>query len=161
MRPGCDAVLMHPRFSELTMQCLLKAGWRPGRNVALPGEAEAELRADGHALLPSARAFLAEFGGLTVVHPHARAPASPDRFVIDALLAAKGTDSGWVREYERRSGEPALTPVGEAARGYLIMCMGAGSHVYGGYDDFLIRLGTSGDDAIEGLCTGREAPHVG
>jgi hypothetical protein len=35
-----------------------------------------------------------------------------------------------------------------------------GGHVYGGYDDFLIRLGTSGDDAIEGLCTGREAPQV-
>lgn len=51
-------------------------------------------------------------------------------------------------------------PVGEASRGYLIMCMGSGGHVYGGYDDFLVRLGTSGDDAIEGLCTGREAPQV-
>jgi hypothetical protein len=39
--------------------------------------------------------------------------------------------------------------------------MGPGGHVYGGYDDFLVRLGTSGDDAIEGLCTGREAPQVG
>ena len=161
MRPGCDAVLMRPRFSELTMQCLLKAGWRPGRSVSLPGEAEAELRAGGHALLPPARAFLAEFGGLTVVHPHARAPASPDSFVIDALLAAQGRDPDWVREYERRSGEPTLTPVGEAARGYLIMCMGPGGNVYGGYDDFLVRLGTSGDDTIEGLCTGREAPQVG
>ena len=142
------------------MQCLLEAGWRPGRNVPVPEEAEAELRADGHALLPSARAFLAEFGGLTVIHPHART-AGPDRFVIDALLAVRGRDSDWVREYERRSGEPALTPVGEAARGYLIMCMGSGGYVYGGYDDFLVRLGTSGDDAIEALCTGREAPHVG
>jgi hypothetical protein len=94
------------------------------------------------------------------------APSSPnsaacDRFVIDALRAAKGRDPGWEREYERRSREPALTPVGEAARGYLIMCMGADGHVYGGYDDFLIRLGTSGDDAIEGLCTGREATQIG
>jgi hypothetical protein len=160
MPPGCDAVLMRPRFSKLTMQCLLKAGWHADRNVSLPQETEAELRADGHALLPSARAFLAEFGGLTVVHPHARVPATPDRFVIDALLATQGTDPRWVREYERRSGEPALTPVGEAARGYLIMCMGQGGHVYGGYDSFLVRLGTSGDDVIEGLCTGREAPQV-
>lgn len=152
---------MRPRFSDLTTQCLLKAGWHPGRNVALPQGTEAGLRADGHVLLPSARAFLAEFGGLTVVHPHARAPTSPDRFVIDALLAANGGDPSWVREYERRSGEPSLTPVGEAARGYLIMCMGPGGHVYGGYDNTLIRLGTSGNDAIEGLCTGREAPQVG
>ena len=152
---------MPTRFSDLTAQCLQKAGWHPGRNVPLPGEIEAELHAGGHALLPPARAFLAEFGGLTVIHPHARARTRPDRFVIDALLAAKGTDPSWVREYERRSGEPALTPVGEAARGYLIMCMGPDGHVYGGYDDFLIRLGTSGDDAIEGLCTGREAPQVG
>lgn len=81
--------------------------------------------------------------------------------MIDAQLAAKGRDPGWAREYERRSGEPALTPIGEAARGHLIMCMGPGGQVYGGYDDFLVRLGASGDDAIEGLCTGREAPQVG
>jgi hypothetical protein len=111
------------RFGELTTQCLLKAGWHPGRIVPLPDEIEAELRADGYALLPSARAFLAELSGLTVVHSHARTPTS-DRFVIGALLAAKGRDPGWVREYERRSGEAALTPVGEAVRGYLIMCMG-------------------------------------
>lgn len=151
---------MPTRFSELTKQCLLKTGWHPGRNVSLPEEIEAELRAAGHVLLPSARAFLAEFGGLTIVHPHARTQTS-DRFVIDALLAANGRDPGWVREYERRTGESALTPVGEAARGYLIMCMGPGGHVYGGYDNFLIHLGTSGDDAIEGLCIGREAPEVG
>jgi len=159
-QPRCDAVPMPARFGELTLQCLLTAGWHPGRNVSLPEQAETEPRADGHALLPSARAFLAEFGGLTVVHPHARAPASTDRFVIDALVAARGTDPDWVRDYERRSGETALTPVGEAARGYLIMCMGPGGHLYGGYDNFLVRLGTSGDDAIEGLCTGREAPQV-
>lgn len=154
-------MLMAARFGELTMQYLLKAGWHPGRNISLPGETEAELRAGGHALLTPARAFLAEFGSLTVVHPHARAPASPDRFAIDALLAARGTDPGWLREYERRTGEPSLTPVGQAARGYLIMCMGRGGRVYGGYDDFLVCLGTSGDAAIEGLCNGREAPQVG
>ncbi|HEY2264460.1 MAG TPA: SUKH-3 domain-containing protein [Streptosporangiaceae bacterium] len=148
---------MRTRFGELTTRCLLKAGWHPGRNAFLPEEIEAGLRADGHVLLPSARAFLAEFSGLTIIHPHARTHTS-DRLVISALLAAEGRDAGWVREYERRSGESALTPVGEAARGYLIMCMGADGHVYGGYDDFLLRLGISGDDAIEGLCTGREAP---
>lgn len=149
-----------PRFGELTTQCLLKAGWHPGRYVPLPGETEAELRAGGHVLLPSARAFLAEFGGLTIACPHGRTQAAPDSFVIDAMPAARGRDPDWVREYERRSGEPDLTPVGEAAHGHLIMCMGPGGHVYGGYDDFLVRLGTSGDDAIEGLCTGREAPQV-
>lgn len=79
--------------------------------------------------------------GLTVVHPHARVAASHDRFVIDALLAARGRDPGWLREYERRTGESALTPVGEAARVYLIMYMGPSGHVYRGYGDFLVCLG--------------------
>ena len=142
------------------MRCLLAAGWQQGRSACLPAGAGDELRADGLALLPAARAFLAEFGGLTVTYPHARVPGSQDKFVIDPLLALRGRDPGWAREYARRCGEPALTPVGEAARGYLIMCMGPGGHVYGGYDGTLVLLGTSGDDAIEGLCTGREPPHI-
>jgi SUKH-3 immunity protein len=148
------------RFSELTVQCLLRAGWHSGRSVDLPDGIEAELRADGHVLLPSARAFLVEFSGLTVMHPHAKTPTR-DRFMIDALLATRRRDPTWVREYERRTGEAALTPVGEAARGHLIMCMGADGHVYGGYDGFLIRLGISGDDAIEGLCGGRKGLKIG
>lgn len=143
------------------MQCLLQAGWHPDRSVFLSRETEAELRANGHLLVPAARAFLTEFGGLTVTHRHARVPTTLDRFVIDALLATRGRDPDWVREYERRSAESVLTPVGEAARGYLIMCMGPTGNLYGGYDHSLIRLGTSGDDAIEGLCTGREATQVG
>jgi hypothetical protein len=81
-------------------------------------------------------------------------------FVIDAMPAASGRDLDWAREYERRSGEPDLTLVGKAAHGHLVMCLGPGRHLYGGCDDFLVRLGTSGDDAIEGLCAGREAPQV-
>jgi hypothetical protein len=52
--------------------------------------------------------------------------------VIDALLAARATDPAWVRDYERRAHEQALTPIGEASRGYLIMCMGPDGAVYGG-----------------------------
>jgi hypothetical protein len=39
-----------------------------------------------------------------------------------------------------------MTPIGEASRGYLIMCMAPGGTVYGGYDDVLVKLGSSGDD---------------
>lgn len=149
-------MVVPPRFSRLTTECLTKAGWYPGRTAPLPPEIEAELRADGHDLLASARSFLAEFGGLKVTHPHFRVVGTLDRFVIDPLLATRGTDPAWVREYERRSKEPALTPIGEAARGYLIMCIGPEGAVYGGYDNVLLKLGASGDDMLEALCTGRE-----
>jgi SUKH-3 immunity protein len=145
-----------PRFSATTTGCLVNAGWHPGRHAPVSADTETALAAAGHELLPSARAFLAEFGGLTVVHPHFRVPGTLDHFIIEALLATNGRDEEWVREYERRTKERALTPVGEASRGYLIMCMDPGGAVYGGYDDVLLQLGTSGDDTLEALCTGRE-----
>src|SRR5215467_2384089 len=144
----------------MTTKCLTEAGWRPSRHIPVPPEVEAELRADGHKLLPSARRFVEEFGGLAVVHPHFKVAGSPGNFVIDPLLATRGTDPGWVRDHEHRTTEPALTPIGQASRGYLIMCMGHEGAVYGGYDKVLMILGASGDDALEALCTGRESPHI-
>jgi SUKH-3 immunity protein len=90
-----------------------------------------------------------------VVHRHSRSAESLDQFSIDPLRAVRGRDQEWVREYERRSQEPALTPIGEASRGYLIMCMAPSGAVYGGYDNVLLNLGVTGDDTLEGLCAGR------
>jgi hypothetical protein len=118
----------------LTAGCLNAAGWHPGREVPLPPQLAAELRAAGHDLLPSACSFLAEFGDLTVAHRHSRSAGNLHQFIIDPLRAVRGRDPDWVREYERRSQERALTPIGEASRGYLIVCMAASGTVYGGYD---------------------------
>jgi hypothetical protein len=101
-------------------------------------------------LLPPARAFLAQFGGLTITGPPPKARGTPGDLVAGALLAAGGRDPDWAHGYERRAGEPALTPAGQAAGGHLIACMGAGGAVHGGYDDVRRRLGSCGDDAIEG-----------
>jgi hypothetical protein len=53
-----------------------------------------------------------------------------------------------------------LTPIGEASRGYLIMCMAPGGTVSGGYDNVLLKLGSSGDDTLEALCSGRDYPQL-
>jgi len=148
------------RFSALTSDCLTKAGWHPGRNVPFPPDLAAELRAAGHELLPSARGFLAEFGGLTVAHRHLKSADRLDHFVIDGLRAARGRDPAWIRDYERRTRERALTPIGEASGGYLIMCMAPGGTVYGGYDDVLLKFGLTGDDTLEALCTGRQYSEI-
>src|SRR5690242_16217149 len=95
---GCDAVPVDARFSGVTEGCLAKAGWYPGRNVPLPDGTQAALRAAGHVLLPPARAFLAEFAGLTITQPLPKAPGTPDDLVVDALLAAGGRDPDWVRD---------------------------------------------------------------
>lgn len=36
------------------------------------------------------------------------------------------------------------------------MCMAPSGAVYGGYDKVLLKLGVTGDDTLEALCTGRE-----
>jgi hypothetical protein len=93
---------------------------------------------------------------LTVVHRHVKSADRLDHFVIDPLRAARGRDPAWIRDYEQRTHERALTPIGEASRGYLIMCMAPDGTVYGGYDDVLLKVGGTGDDTLETLCTGRE-----
>lgn len=65
-----------------------------------------------------------------------------------------------MREYELRTKERALTAIGQASRGYLIMCMGAGGAVYGGYNNVLLRLGASGDDTLEARCICRDTPQI-
>ena len=105
--------------------------------------------------------FLREFGGLTVVYPHVRATGSEDNFVVSAKVAVLGRYAyQWVTDYNRRAGSKFLTPVGEAARGYLILMMDQSGRVLGGYDPFLAVIGGSGDEAIETLCSGTSFTEV-
>ena len=42
----------------------------------------------------------------------------------------------------------------------MTVIMNLDGKVYAGYDDTLIHVGTSGTDAIEALCTGRDMPQI-
>ncbi len=60
-----------------------------------------------------------------------------------------------VAAYSKIVGSP-LSPIGEASGGYLKLMIDERGRIFGGYDQVLLAIGTSGEDAVEALCSGRK-----
>ena len=96
---------------------------------------------------------------ILVVHPHNRVPQTNDEFYITPAVAAADIYPERVSDYSDRVGAPFCV-LGEAFHGHLVLMMDPSSRVYAGYDDALLRVGDSGIDAIEALCSGQDMPKV-
>jgi hypothetical protein len=145
-------------FSPKTRTVLEQAGWHKGYTAAT-ADAEEALRSAGYPVPAVVQKFLKEFGGLHLRCPHAGLPTETEECHFDAKEAVAMASPGWIREYSERVGAP-LAVIGEAANGYMILTMDPSGRVYAGYDDILRYVGSSGADAAEALCTGREMPEV-
>ncbi len=55
--------MQHTALSDVSRQCLLEAGWYPGRNIDIQSFIQA-LEQAGYSVPVSVRSFLAEFGGI-------------------------------------------------------------------------------------------------
>jgi len=152
-----------PRFSTDTEALLRKAGWREGRKIDT-SEYEQILIKEGFEIQNCVIALLQEFGGLRIVHPHAKVPRETDDFIFDVDKAVVEYGCGWAKgNYNHRVGKK-LCSVGEACDAHMILVMSSDGEVFAGFDDFLCYVGSSGDDAIEALCSGRvlrEIPQIG
>jgi hypothetical protein len=143
------------RFSTETLVLLHNAGWKEGRYVEIKNYEEV-LNNEGFSIHDCVKNLLKEFANLTVIHPHAKVSNEKDYFHFDVSKAVKGRDPYWVKEdYRVRVGKN-LCIIGEAFRGYMVLSMSDDGNVYAGFDDILVHVGISGDDAIEALCTGRK-----
>jgi hypothetical protein len=148
-----------PRFSTNTKSLLIKAGWQEGRKVDTTGY-EQVLIEEGFEIPNCAITLLQEFGGLRIVHPHAKVPRETDDFIFEAVKATFMSRADWVKEnYSRRVGKK-LCSIGEASDAHMILAMSSDGEVFGGFDDFLCYVGSSGDDAIEAFCSGREVREI-
>ena len=143
-------------FSNDTRQLLLAAGWTEDRAIDVSGY-ERDLRREGYELLHSAAEFLGSFGGLVL---EARLkPGVKATHHFDPSQAAENVDPGWVLgEYRERIGAP-LCPIGMSDNCMVLMMDPAGA-VYAGFDEALVKLGGSGEDAIETLCTNRKSEKI-
>lgn len=142
-------------FSPVTRECLERAGWAPG--YVYPGLAayEAVLAGDGYPVHEAARAFLRAFGGLEIPFPHHQVPGAMDSVSTHADRAVARTFADTAQLWSEIVGAP-LCLVGEVYRGYMGMAMDAAGRVFAGEGELVLQLGDSGEDAIEGQCTGRD-----
>ena len=145
-------------FSEQTIQYLRRAGWTPGSVVDTNSFEELLTRA-GFVAHDAALTFLREFGGLTIQHPHAKVADMTDDMHFDLSIVVKHVVPADVDAYGKVIGRK-LCPIGEAARGYLMLMMDEQGAVYGGYDDFFVEVAESGHAAIEALCSGKELKSI-
>lgn len=106
-------------------------------------------------LHPAALAFLKKYGGFRFYYPHAKVKNMGDEMHFDVLIVTRHTVAATVAIYGKLIGKE-LCPIGEAARGYLMLMMDEAGVVYASFDDLLLKVGVSGSDAIEAFCSGRE-----
>jgi hypothetical protein len=145
-------------FSDQSMRCLEKAGWRVDRHVDT-SRYEAVWRERGFGVGQLAIKFLSEFGGLSLRYPHFRAPSCEDGCHFIADQASANAQDWRLRQFERALGSH-LTVIGEAFSDHMTLLMDEGGRVYGGFENILVRVGDSGADAINALCEGREVQTI-
>jgi len=141
-------------FSKQMVECLNRAGRHPNRTLDATAFMESLITA-GFDVHEAAADFLTEYGGLCIKYPHAKVADMEDEMHFDPLIVITHITPAAVNTYAKVLGRK-LSPIGEAARGYLTLMMDDEGKVYASYDDFFALVGSSGADAIEGLCSGRE-----
>jgi hypothetical protein len=146
-------------FSSSTLAYLTQAGWKASRQVWTI-KYRACLGGEGYAWFPAVASFLAEFGDLLITFK--RKDGSTDTISLDACEASAGVSSIWVlEEYPKRTGQARFCVIGRAYSNHLLLFMDEAGRVYGGYDEYLCFIGSSGAQAIEVICSNlpiREVP---
>lgn len=141
-------------LSKQTAECLYRSGWHPNRQSDATAFVKS-LNAAGFVVHQAAANFLTEYGGLCIKYPHAKVANREEEMHLNPLIVITHITPAAVNAYAKALGRK-LTPIGEAARGYLTLMMDEDGKVYASYDDFFALVGSSGADAIEGLCSGKD-----
>lgn len=150
--------MIENHFSKKTLQLLHQSGWHDKRIAPIDAYI-VELGQESYRATEAVIDFLRSFGGLSVVHPDDKVPGRTDFFHLDPIQGAHSTTRERVETYEERIGEQ-LCVIGEAYSRYMVLMMSPSGSVYAAYDDILIKVGDSGADAIEAICSGRDMEQI-
>ena len=140
-----DAIL-----SRAARLALDNAGYSSERTIDVGPFARAYQK-EGFTASPSVWRFLESYGGLRFSLPHPKHPTVTLAFDFDPVRAASSTYPEKVDDLAARAGAP-LCPIGQALGGVLLM--DSSGAVYSALDEWFVKLGSSGEEAIEALCVG-------
>jgi hypothetical protein len=139
-------------FSKQTMVTLHIAGWSEEYQYDTT-EDERLLKAEGYPVFPVVLEFLKRFGGIRFRYPN-HINYGSEFASFGAAVAVASTLSERVQLDEEELGAP-LCLIGICYSGNMWVMMDKDGYVYTDYGNCLFLLGTSGEDAIEALCTRR------
>ncbi len=138
---------------EKVREVLHASGWRKPCEVDVQRYRHA-LRAEGYPVHEIVETFLRSYGGLQVFLPLRENGSERDDFHLDPLAAIDSIYIERVREeYDLRTGS-ALCVIGLYHRGHMVLMMDGQGRVFGGYDETLVKVGESGEEALRALCLG-------
>lgn len=136
--------------NEIVLNALINAGWRIGRQISRDSFVEI-LHSEGYETSKCVIDFLEEFGGLTIFFKNLRNGLEDDDINFDIEHATHIENSERILEdYGLRIGKK-LCLIGTAYRDHFCLVMSDDGSVYGGYSDFLCKIGDSGIQAIEAI----------
>lgn len=82
-----------------------------------------------------------------------------DDFDFDVIRANELLSPGCLDEYKARIGKNVCL-IGTAYREHFVLLMDADGAVYGAYDSYLVKIGESGQAAIEAIILNREFEEI-
>ena len=146
------------KLSKDSKQYLRQAGWSETRAVDT-GVYTRLLKAEGYPVFPCVEQFFRSFASLKVFFS---TPQGEDNdFSLDPSEAIEVIYAERVTEdYSPRVGL-ALCTIGLYHHGNMVLMMDSGGAVYGGYDETLLFIADSGEEALEAMITGAEFSEVG
>jgi hypothetical protein len=108
----------------------------------------------GIPLLPAAKEFLQEFGGLVISY----VTGNHETDVLDFLAdrAVKGMRVPALKGFEDLVGVAHLCPIGHFLFGTCILFMDADGRVYGGSDEAVTLIGGTGEETVGNILMGKE-----
>ncbi|GAA0178462.1 SUKH-3 domain-containing protein [Clostridium sediminicola] len=145
-------------LSQATKNILEKAGWTSCRKIDIQSYIDALIE-DEYEINDKAKIFLAEFGGLELIHPAYRVPNEMDKSHFDPICAISVIYRERVETYEERIGEKLIV-IGQGYNEYLVLLISESGKIFGAYDDFLTCLGNNHFEALEAICLQKETPEI-
>lgn len=139
-------------MNKVTEELLIQSGWLEGRTIET-SSIEAKFEEEGYTIFESGKNFIKEYGLLKIFYKNPRAPKYTDIIDIDPVRALGGIYKSVVEAYENHCGEQML-PIAEIQQQCMTICITPKGWFYGGYDDWLLKLGENFEETLFNLING-------
>jgi hypothetical protein len=135
---------------EVAKKKLVDSGWYEGRKIDI-SEMESSLAKDGYVIPNIAKDFLKEFGLLEISFANPRNSKYTNTIMVDPRKV--GVYKSVIDAYSRHCNK-MMVPVADLPKHCMTICISEDGEFFGGYDDWLLRLGDSFYEALFNLISG-------
>lgn len=139
-------------YAEVVLNALIKSGWEKDRVVEIENVLSILLQ-EGYGVNETQLNFLREFTFLNIEYENPRLKDCILTITLDPIKANESIFRDLVEEYEAYCNEKFII-IGEVDKENMTLYMSNLGVFYGGYDNFLIKLGLNFNDMILNLING-------